>query len=203
MSEDAKNKPDCYDFNANVVKSGKFDDTDVDMHSVQLTGVLANVRALIDGVACRTRRQQLLLWRMFYLPMQVVDVCQMWRIARGLEAMRAEQEQYWSGLVSTATVPRAFVVRDPALHRFDLDEAQDAKRDLDELEKSMLRLRETFPRLADRSLVAIRRTRDIQCSFIPQLHPPFDEDMIKSAQQHRAAGTLMDAETFVNGLQRN
>lgn len=82
------------------------------------------------------------------------------------------------------------------------DECSKREASLDSLISSVTgSISRTYPRTASRIIVAATRIKQVQCRNFKAVIVLDDPQMNASADRHYADGTLMDLETFANGLQ--
>jgi hypothetical protein len=186
----------------NVKKS----DSTGDMQIAQAPKLACEREALSEiAIRCAKTAQRSLgfpFWRWLRVFVSKVE-CQarMIRLAKRFEECAKRSNSVWFEMLEEAKTRKGFFARDEALVERVWRDAAEAEADYAEMESQLAELRKNYPRQVSRMFVAIERMRRIHCNNIPKLFPKANPKMREIARRHYDEGTLMDLETFINGLQ--
>lgn len=123
--------------------------------------------------------------------------------ARAMERLARESDSSWQEMLAHIRSGDKTFSFGSAMRKDVLARCSDVESDLTSILSRLTTISEDYPRLAGRIKTAVERLRVVQCRYIPLIVKDDDAQMIASADRHYAEGTLMDIETFANGLLRH
>jgi hypothetical protein len=123
------------------------------------------------------------------------------KMAKDIESVADKYEVLWKRVIGSARNETGFVTSESEVRQI----ARDLKDAGDQLVRDIITspFEPYFPRYVSRTRAALDRIEKLQRTYFPIAVCESDKEAIAEADRHYTQGTLMDFETFADGLQRH